>query len=226
MNHFSYLPYMFTFFMTFSSSLVPAQNWPSWRGPNGDGTTSETGYPTRWDSITNGLWKRPVPGTGYSSPIIWEDKRFLSSAVPETQEKQLLCYDCHTGHLFWQVTVVKSPFESKHNDNSYASGTPATDGKLVFTSFLDGESVVVAAHDFAGNRIWIQRPGKFSSPHGYSCSPVLYEDKVIINGNSLEDSFMAAMSKTDGQIIWKSHTKIQPTVSVRPSSGKWLVRRR
>ena len=71
-------------------------------------------------------------------------------------------------------------FESKHNDNSYASGTPATDGNLIYTSFLDGEDVVVAAHDFTGKQVWMQRPGKFSSPHGYSCSPVLYEDKVII----------------------------------------------
>jgi outer membrane protein assembly factor BamB len=203
MTRFKYLPFMITVWIIFSNSPAHAENWPNWRGPNGDGTSSGTSFPVVWDSVKNIVWKSTVPGTGYSSPIIWEDRLFITTASVANQEKMLLCYDCHTGRLLWQKTVLRSPFENKHNDNSYASGTPATDGTLVYTSFLDGEDVVVAAHDFTGKQVWLQRPGKFSSPHGYSCSPVLYQDKVIINGNSLGDSFMAALSKTDGQIIWK-----------------------
>jgi len=180
-----------------------AQNWPCWRGPNGDGTSSETNLPVQWDSNKNVVWKSVVPGIGHSSPIIWDDKLFTSSAISETQEKVLLCYNSQTGDLIWQKTVVKSALEGKHNDNSYASGTPATDGRLVYVSFLDGEDVVVAAYDFTGKQIWIQRPGKFSSPHGYSCSPVLFEDKVIINGDSKGEAFLAALSQADGKIIWK-----------------------
>ncbi len=180
-----------------------AENWPNWRGPRGDGTSTETDLPLSWDSVTNVVWESPVPGTGYSSPIIWEDRLFITSALTGTHEKILLCYDSKSGQLLWQRTVLSSPFEIKHNDNSYASGTPATDGNLVYVSFLDGKNVVVAAYDFAGNRVWIQRPGKFYSPHGYSCSPVLYEDKVIINGNSQGNPFLAALSKTDGHTIWK-----------------------
>ena len=186
-----------------------AQNWPNWRGPNGDGTSTETNIPTRWDSITNVSWKSPVPGIGYSSPVIWEDKLFITSALPDNQEKLLLCYQCKTGELLWQKTVVKSIFEGKHKVNSYASGTPATDGTLVYVSFLDGEDVVVAAHDFAGKQIWIQRPGKFFSPHGFSCSPSIYKDKVIVtinskgNGEGKGHSFLAALNKADGKIIWK-----------------------
>ena len=74
---------------------------------------------------------------------------------------------------------------------------------MIYVSFLDGENVVVAAYDFSGKQVWKQQPGTFSSPHGYSCSPAIFEDKVIINGNSLGDSFMAAMGKNDGHIIWK-----------------------
>jgi hypothetical protein len=125
------------------------------------------------------------------------------TAKPETQEKLLLCYDCKTGKLLWQITVLKSAFEPKHDDNSYASGTPVTDGSLVYLSVLDGQQVVVAAYDFSGRQVWIQRPGTFSSPHGYSCSPVLYDDKIIINGDSQGDSFVAALSRKDGKIIWK-----------------------
>ena len=154
-----------------------AQNWSCWRGPNGDGTTIETDVPVSWDSVKNVVWKSPIPGKGHSSPIVWENKLFLTTATEETQEKMLLCYDNTTGELLWQKTVVKDTLQRKHPDNSYASGTPATDGKLVYLSFLDVEDIVVAAYDFSGNQVWIQRPGKFSSPHGYSCSPVLFQER-------------------------------------------------
>lgn len=190
--------------MILSSILANAQNWPNWRGPNGDGTSVETNLPTKWDSVTNVVWKSPVPGVGYSSPIIWGNKLFTATALPDSQERVLLCYDSKKGDLLWQKTVLKTDLETKHRDNSYASGTPATDGKLIYVSFLDGEDVVVAAYNFAGNQVWLQRPGKFSSPHGFSCSPALFEDKVIINGNSKGDgTFLAALSKTDGEVIWK-----------------------
>jgi outer membrane protein assembly factor BamB len=195
-------------FILLFSVIIPnthAQNWPGWRGPNGDGTSSETNLPTRWDSNNNILWKVPVPGFGYSSPIVWEDKLFMTTADSETREKILLCYDSENGDLLWRVTVLNTPLENKHNDNSYASGTPVTDGTYVFVSFLDGQDVVVAAYDFTGKQMWLKRPGQFYSPHGYSCSPVLYEDKVIINGNSKGrgDSFVAALSRADGITIWK-----------------------
>jgi outer membrane protein assembly factor BamB len=189
-------------FLCFPTVLL-AENWPCFRGPRGDGTSTETNLPVRWDSVTNVLWKVRVPGTGYASPAVWEDKLFTVTALPETQEKVLLCYECRNGELIWKRTMLKSPFENKHNDNSYASGTPATDGKLVYVSFLDGKDVVVAAYDFSGKQVWVQRPGTFLSPHGYSCSPVLYKDKVIINGDSQGDSFAAAMSKSDGKILWR-----------------------
>ncbi len=206
-------------------SFIKAQNWPCWRGPNGDGTSIETNLPTQWDSINNVLWKSPVPGIGHSSPIVWEDKLFTVTALLGTQEKVLLCYDCKSGKLLWQKTVLKSTFENKHNDNSYASGTPATDGSLIYVSFLDGQDVVVAAYDFTGKQIWIQRPGTFYSPHGFSCSPTLFEDKVIINGDSKgENSFVAALSRADGHIIWKiSHDKPSHSFSTpifREMSGK------
>ncbi|MCY1721520.1 PQQ-binding-like beta-propeller repeat protein [Prolixibacteraceae bacterium Z1-6] len=179
-----------------------AQNWPSWRGPLGDGTSVETNLPTQWDSVTNVVWKSPVPGSGHSSPIVWEDKLFTLTAFPETQERALLCYNSKNGDLLWQKTVIKAELEGKHGDNSYASGTPATDGKLIYVSVLDGDEVVVAAYNFSGEQVWMQRPGKFSSPHGFSCSPALFEGKVIINGSSKGDSFLAALNKSTGEILW------------------------
>jgi len=208
MMHRKLLCFLFFLLLLIINPEAEAQNWPNWRGPNGDGTSTETNIPTKWDSVTNVVWKVPVPGQGYSSPIIWQDFLFMTTAIQESQEKVLLCYNNKNGKLLWQKTVLNTPFENKHNDNSYASGTPATDGVNVYVSFLDGKDVVVAAYDFSGNQVWIKRPGTFSSPHGYSCSPAIFEDKVIINGDSQGDSFVTALSKTDGHTIWRvSHDK-------------------
>lgn len=204
MVHFRFSKLIVVILMVISVTVARAENWPNWRGPNGDGTSSETNIPTKWDSVTNVVWKVPVPGVGHASPIVWGDKLFTVTAQTETQEKLLLCYDTKNGDLLWKVTVIKAPLENKHNDNSFASGTPATDGKTIYVSFLDGESVVVAAYDFSGKQIWMQRPGTFSSPHGYSCSPVIYKDKVIINADSQGDAFIAAISRADGHTIWKN----------------------
>ncbi len=193
---------IFTLFI-FHVFSINAQNWPCWRGPNGDGTSDETNLPVEWGPEKNIIWKSEVPGNGYSSPVIWEDKLFLTSALVDKNERLLLCFDKNTGEELWRKTVLNSPFERKHNDNSFASGTPATDGNYVYVSFLDGEYAFVAAYDFSGNKIWEQRPGKFQSPHGYSCSPAIYNDKLIINGNSLGDSFLTALNKNDGSIVWK-----------------------
>ncbi len=204
MVNFRSLSVIFVLLMLTSVTNLQAENWPNWRGPKGDGISSETNLPVKWDSTTNVLWKVPIPGIGHASPIVWGDKLFTVTAKPESQEKILLCYDTKNGNLIWEVTVLKTKLENKHNDNSFASGTPATDGTNIYVSFLDGESVVVAAYDFTGKQIWMQRPGTFSSPHGYSCSPVIYKDKVIINGDSKGDAFIAALSRTDGHTIWKT----------------------
>ena len=219
---------LFKFFCVFavfiSHSSLHGQNWPGWRGTNGDGTSPETNLPVKWDSVTNVLWKSPVPGIGYSSPVVWNDRLFTLTAIKETNEKLLLCYAVGNGKLLWQKTVVKGDFESKHNDNSFASGTPTTDGKRVYVSLLDGINVVVAAFDYDGRQIWIQKPGTFLSPHGFSCSPVLFEDKVIVNCSSKGDSFLAALSHLDGHIIWKisldkqSHSFSTPLIT--QMSGK------
>jgi hypothetical protein len=178
----------------------------------------------KWDSVTNVLWKIVLPGTGYSSPIVWNDRLFLTTAFIETQERVLLSYNCETGDLLWKKTVLKAPLETINDNNSYASGTPATDGKMIYLSFLDGQDVMVAAYDFSGKEIWRQKPGKFSSPHGYCCSPVIYKNVLIINGTSKGDSFVTALNKSDGNVIWKipqdNHTLSYSTPLIKEMAGK------
>lgn len=180
------------------------ENWPCWRGPRGDGTSLEGSVPTAWSSTHNIAWKTPIPGEGHSSPVIWEDRVFLTTALKETQERVLLCLDRTNGKELWQQTVLRAPLEAKNAENSHASATPATDGERVYVTFLDQKEVVVAAYDFSGKQQWLARPGQFYSQWGFSHNPVLFEDKVIVGCDSKGENFIVALARKDGRIIWKT----------------------
>jgi outer membrane protein assembly factor BamB len=198
--------------------LVVAENWPMWRGPRGDGTSTETNIPLRWGPTENIAWRVAIPGQGHASPIIWEDHVFVVTCVPQTEERILLCLDRKTGATRWQQTVVRAPLENLHPLNSRASSTPATDGQRVYVTFLqpDGTRVpyqqdrnvtpghiVVAAYDFDGRQQWKVRPGRFSSIHGFCSHPVLFEDMVIVNGDHDGDAYLVALDRATGQVRWK-----------------------
>jgi outer membrane protein assembly factor BamB len=220
----------------FANSAL-AENWPGWRGPTGDGVSREANVPVRWDgaSLQNIAWKVSTPGSGHSSPIIWKDRLFLTACVDQTRERVLACYDRASGQQLWQRTVLTSLLETKHALNSFASSTPATDGELVYVSFLevDGHTIpapnvgknvrpitpgtmVIAAYDFAGNQRWLVKPGEFISAHGYCASPVLFENLVIVNGDHDGDSYIVALDKQTGKTVWRTPRKHQTRSYVTP----------
>jgi len=180
-----------------------AENWPQWRGPRLDGTSAEKNVPVDWSATSNVVWKTALPGLGHASPIVFGDKVFTVSALPETQERVMLCLDRKSGNIAWQQSVIQSPFEKKHSLNSHASSTPACDGERVFVAFLDRTEMVVAAYDLSGKRQWLVRPGKFSSMHGFCSSPILFKDKVIVNGDHDGDGYMVALDRKTGRELWR-----------------------
>ena len=202
-------------FVLIAPSPSRAENWPGWRGPRGDGTSLETDVPTQWSGASNVAWKTPIPGSGHSSPIIWDDRIFLTTALAETQDRMLLSLDRKTGRILWQKTVLKAPLEAMNKENSLASSTPVTDGQEVFVTFLDGSNVVVAALDFTGRERWLVRPGDFKSQWGFAHSPVLFEDKVIVACQSKGENFIVALGRADGATRWKAALK-NPSQSYSP----------
>ena len=192
------------------SACVYAEDWPGWRGPRGDGSSVETNAPVRWTGTENVTWKAGIPGVGHSSPIVWGERVFTVTAMAEGKDRGdetdrvLLCLDRAAGKILWQRTVVTSPLEQKHRLNSWASSTSATDGKLVYVTFLDRKEMVVAAYDFAGNQQWLVRPGEFKSVHGFCSSPVIYKDKLIVNGDHDGDAYIVALDRATGNTIWKT----------------------
>jgi len=185
--------------------VAQAESWPGWRGPRGDGTCIEKHIPTNWDPA-GALWKTRVPGKGHASPIVWRDRVYTVTGLTDTKERVLLCVDCNTGKILWQQTVVQGPLQKLHKENSYASGTPATDGKRVYVVFRVGDDILVAAHDLVtGKQLWQVRPGTHVGEWGFSNSPVLFKDKVIIDCDSKGDSFLIALNPANGKTLWRKN---------------------
>lgn len=201
-----------------------AEDWPAWRGPRGDGTSRETKPPVHWGSTEGVVWKAVVPGEGHSSPIVWRDRVFLSSASAESEERLLICFDRRTGSVLWQEAVLRAPLEAKNRENSYASATPVTDGEAVYVTFLDREEVVVAAYNFSGRQLWSTRPGRFKSQWGFSHTPVLFEDKVLLACYSKGENFVVGLSRTDGRLQWKTGAQ-HPSQSYSPPLVRELAGR-
>ena len=213
-----------------------AENWQAWRGPRGDGTSSEKDLPSRWNGKTgeNIAWKTAIPGVGHASPIAWEDRIFTISTLEDTGERVLLCLNRKDGSIRWRRTVFKGPLETIHRLNSRASSTPATDGKLVFVTFLkvDGRTIpapnvsaprlitpgtiLVAAYDLEGEKKWAVEIGGFISAHGLNACPVLYRKLVIINGDHDGDGYIAALERNTGKVRWKIDRKNKTRSYVTP----------
>ena len=198
------------FFLSLILFLIVAaakadENWPGWRGPRGDGTVrGAPNLPVDFDIAKDTVWKTKIPGVGHASPVIWEDRIFLVSADEESQARSLMCFDRISGEIKWSKGVLQSPFEDIHRLNSRASSTPVTDGERIFVSFLDGEKMFVAAYDLEGNQLWQQRPGVYSSKHGYCSCPVLWKNMVIVNGDHDGEAYIVALDQKSGETIWKT----------------------
>lgn len=186
------------------ASHTRAADWPVWRGPKGDGVVVDPSVPVKWSATENVAWKVEVQGLGHSSPVVSAGRVFLTSFVPETKDRVLLCYDRADGKLLWQKIVLTSTAEKMHKNNTPASSTPAADGTHVWVTFIDGTKIAVACYDFAGKQIWLKTFDGFESLHGFCGTPVLFEDLVIVNGDSDGDAFIAALDKKSGETKWKT----------------------
>lgn len=201
--------------------VVPAgaalKFWPHWRGPSLQGIVEGRGYPDRWSETENVLWKVPVPGRGHSSPIIWGDRIFLTTATPDGSRRSVLAFRRQDGGLLWDTPVPEAPVvERLYHKNSYASSSATTDGALVYAYF--GNSGVVAV-DFNGKLIWHTRLGIINLYHGPGGSPVLFKDRLILfqdqmtlgrNRGEPSQGFIVALDKQTGREIWRKERSPRP----------------
>jgi outer membrane protein assembly factor BamB len=188
------------FAMSFSS-LIPAENWPRFRGPNGNGLSTDA-IPVIWEK-SNFKWKTALPGTGHGSPVVWGNLIFLLCANEQTGERTAVCLNTKTGKIEWQHTHA-ADIHKHHKQNSFASSTPAVDGDRVYFSWGTKEQLTLVAYTIAGKKSWEANLGPVKGGHGFGASPILHGELVVLNNDQDGESSLIALDRLTGDVKWKT----------------------
>jgi outer membrane protein assembly factor BamB len=180
--------------------IAAAGAWPRWRGPSGQGLAADSGYPDTWSDTQNVLWRTRVPGRGHSSPIIWGDRIFLTTAYSDGRAA-VVGFRRSDGRQLWEAVVPDRSPEHVHPKNSHASATATTDGTRIYASF--GNKGVVAV-DLDGRLVWHRSLGALQNYHGTAGSPLLYKDRLILFQDHAGGAFVTALDAATGRPLWRT----------------------
>ncbi len=214
--------------LTLATPLL-AEDWPQFRGPTGQGVSTETGLPTEWSERSGVAWGTALPGRGWSSPIVHGDRVFVTTATDEGRSFRLLCLDRATGEVLWNTEVFQQGLESRlQQGNSYATPTPVTDGQHTYVVAFDGSLAAVAGD---GSIAWTNRDFPYYSQHGIAASLRLYRDLLILPFDPSspgedkkvgwqkpwDESFVLALDKKTGEVRWKGDRGLSRIGHVTPN---------
>ena len=199
------------------ASISAAQEWTRFRGPNGQGISSETDLPIKW-SESDYNWKVELPGVGHSSPVIWGDKVFITCGDQKTGRGVLIAVRVSDGRQLWRQEYVMSAYRMNVL-NSYATATPAVDADHVYTLWPAPDKIVLAATDHEGGEVWRRTFGGHCSQHGSGTSPIVVGDVVVFTceheDSTKKDakSFWMAVDRMTGQTRWELPRQTGPKTS-------------
>jgi outer membrane protein assembly factor BamB len=187
------------------SAAAGAEDWPQFRGPTGQGHSSERSLPLKWSETENVVWKVPVAGSGWSSPVIADGRIWLTAAERESRGSsrlslRVLAFDAATGRELVNVEVFRREATIINIKNSRTSPTPVVDGDRVYVHFgADGTAALTAA----GEIVW-KAQFRYESQHGNGGSPVLYQDLLIFSCDGFDQAFVVALDSDTGKVRWKT----------------------
>jgi outer membrane protein assembly factor BamB len=190
-----------------------AENWLEFRGPTGQGHYAGKNLPIDWSTTKNVAWKQPIPGKGWSSPIVLDGHLYLTSAVPiqtsKDQSLKAICLDAAKGTLLWQAEVFRQDGAKApriHKKNSHASPSPLTDGKRLYVHFGHQGT---ACLDLDGKVVWRTLEQRYAPVHGNGGTPILVESRLIFSGDGSDKQFVVALNTADGKALWKTDRKCE-----------------
>ena len=193
------------------------RDWPWWRGPARNGIADPSPVPKFLSDTDNVVWSVPVPGRGHSSPIVVDNRVFLTTADTAEKIHSVLAFDRATGKSLWKVDVNQGGFPPKnHPKNTEATATVASDGERLFAAFYHHEKVVAICLDFDGNKLWEKDVCRFrprTYEYGYAPSPIIYQGAVIISAEYDGDSFITALDRKSGERTWQTQRPTMITFS-------------
>ncbi len=205
-------------------ALLPAADWPAFRGAAGDGISSETGFATTWSTTENMRWKVSLPAPSNGSPIVSNGRVFLAYAEEDGRKRSLACYDRARGEQIWVRTVGFDKVVPTHKTNPHGSSTPASDGKRVVVWH---SSAGLYCYDFSGKLLWSRDLGEFRHMWGYGGSPVIYKNRVLLNCGPGRRVFVTAIDLDSGATLWEQE---EPQDSDQPDAradgnykGSWTT---
>lgn len=187
---------------------VSTDNFPNFRGNGGAGIVSKSNVPSNWDGTSgkNIKWKTAIPLPGFSSPVVWGDKIFLTGGNSSKQE--VYCVDSNSGKILWTIPVgkpeTKKPKVSP--ETGHSAPTPVTDGKAVYAIFSTGD---IAAIDFEGKKLWEKDLGLPKNHYGHSSSLLIYKESVIVQYDQTGSPKVMALSVKDGKTIWSTDRPVK-----------------
>lgn len=207
---------IFLLTLTTCASLITASAsaWPEWRGSGGGGVVDEKGLPTRWSSQENIRWKVPLPDRGNSTPAVWGNRVFITQPIESEGKRLVLCLDRISGKELWRAGTTYNLPEETHETNPQCSASPSTDGERVIAWF---GSAGVFCYDVNGKELWKRDLGKQKHNWGYSSSPVIHKDLVILHFGPGERAFLVALNKKTGETVWQ--TDIPQVRSLKRTDG-------
>ena len=182
----------------------PALDWPSWRGPTGDGLAAPgQNPPVEWSETQGVVWKVAIPGRGHGSPTVVGDHIYLATADPVQHTQSVLCLERQSGKVVWQTVVHGGRADSgKHSNSSAASSTVACDGERLFINFLNGGAVQTTALNFDGKILWQRTICDFVVHQGFASSPVIHESLVLVSADNRGGGVVAGLDRKTGQMVW------------------------
>jgi outer membrane protein assembly factor BamB len=184
-----------------------AFSWPDFRGPRGDGHSDATGLPWRWNEQENVIWKTPLAGRGWSSPVVQGDQVWLTTATEDGRRLSVLAVDLLTGQLILQRTLFQvSDPQPIDPTNTYASPSPVIDGPRVYVHFGTYGTACIATG--TGQTLWARRDFPVDHQKGPGSSPVLFENLLIFPCDGNDVQYLVALEKTTGQIVWRTERSV------------------
>ncbi len=177
-----------------------AEDWPQWRGPRGDGTRGEHNLPIRWGVDENVAWKIPLVEPGNSTPVVWQDRIFVTQPVAKQQRRTLLCLNRGDGRLLWEAGTEWDGEDPTHGTNPFCSSSPVTDGKRVIAWH---GSAGLFCYDSEGRELWRRDLGTQKHIWGYGSSPVIHGELCYLNFGPGERSFLIALDCQTGETVWQ-----------------------
>lgn len=214
----------------FACETGQAENWGHWRGDGGNSVSTDATPPTSWGPTQNIQWKTLIPGRGSSSPVVWNERVFVTSAVPTSNsayEFTVFCFDRKTGQQQWKkVATVGRPHEGTHSTNGFASASPCTDGERVYAQF---GSRGLYCYTLEGQLVWSRSDFPqmtMRGTFGEGSSPTLAGDLLIVPCDHEGQSALYAIDKTTGKTVWETK-RDEPSCWATPflaeSNGKTQI---